>query len=512
MRKVTRRDFLRLSAAAAGAVVAACAPAAPEVVEIIKEVPVEKEVVKEVIKEVPVEKEVIKEVVKEVPVEKEKVVEKVVTAVPVEAPPPVATPIVEYTPIPRTAGALGIEVDVHWEGMRYNDYRRLIDDWNTGPAADRGVYVQAGRIRTVAGGEGGVLASYMADYQAGQSRDIYHTTGALFVDMVDIGMVIPAPPEVEAYVNENYLDASANGATWEGKVYGYPTEVQAGAMLVNGFALDEIGHSRDPESLPKTWEEFRDLCKALIKMEGSKKTRSGMIWETGRGENQFNMRVYMHAAEGEPFIDVDNQTCNFDSEAGLAIGDHWYKMAVEDGSTTYGMIGWADAYAEQVGTVMLEDEWLLKYNVLALGGQELFDNTICALSPTRTGENFKAEIRGYNYMVSSQSKNPEAAWEFLQWLNELPDARMANWMVQVMGFIPNHKTGVAWPEFWNENMTETYKKAVSAEVGVPWPKIPKLAQAIKTTGDMQDAIASEQLDVQAASEQGADEIEQAVWG
>ena len=46
-----------------------------EVVEVVKEVPVEKEVVKEVVKEVPVEKvvekEVVKEVVKEVPVEKE---------------------------------------------------------------------------------------------------------------------------------------------------------------------------------------------------------------------------------------------------------------------------------------------------------------------------------------------------------------------------------------------------------------------------------------------------------
>jgi len=63
-RRLNRRDFLRLSAAATGAVVSACAPATPIVVEkeVIKEVPVEKQVI--------VEKEVPKEVVKEVPVEK----------------------------------------------------------------------------------------------------------------------------------------------------------------------------------------------------------------------------------------------------------------------------------------------------------------------------------------------------------------------------------------------------------------------------------------------------------
>lgn len=58
-RKLNRRDFLRLSAVAAtGAAIAACQPAAPQVVEVEKPVVVEKEVVKEV----PVEKVVEKEV------------------------------------------------------------------------------------------------------------------------------------------------------------------------------------------------------------------------------------------------------------------------------------------------------------------------------------------------------------------------------------------------------------------------------------------------------------------
>jgi len=69
-RKMNRRDFLRLSVAAAtGAAVAACAPAAPQIVEVEKEVPVEKEVVKTV--------------------EVEKVVEKVVTPTPGPAKKPV---------------------------------------------------------------------------------------------------------------------------------------------------------------------------------------------------------------------------------------------------------------------------------------------------------------------------------------------------------------------------------------------------------------------------------------
>jgi len=82
-RKLTRRDFLRLSTlATAGAIAAACAAPTPVVVE------KEKVVTKVVEKEVPVEKVVEKTKVVEKVVEKpvEKVVEKIVTATPLPAP------------------------------------------------------------------------------------------------------------------------------------------------------------------------------------------------------------------------------------------------------------------------------------------------------------------------------------------------------------------------------------------------------------------------------------------
>ena len=512
MKKLTRRDFVRLAiTAGAGAVAAACAPAAPQIVEVIKEVPVEKEVIKEVVKEVPVEKVVEKEVVKEVPVEK--VVEKVVTAVPVEAPPPAATPVVEYTPIPRPAGAIGLEVNVHWEGRRYNDYRGFIDEWNTGPGHEKGTYIEAGRIRQLAGGGSvGNLASYMADFQAGTSQDIYHEGVYLFWDMVKSEMVIPAPPEVEAYVQKNFLDAAAALSMLDGKCYGYPTEVQGGAMMVNGMALDAIGHSRDPESLPKTWEEFAELSMALTKEEGGKRVQTGWVWPEAYSEPWFELMDTMHASEGLPFIDVDKQKCNMDSEVGISLMKWYERMAVDDESTTLGLIGWYDAYPEGVGTMMLLNEWLLKYNILGQGGEELLKNTVTNLIPTRTGENFKSTFVTYNYMVSSQCKHPSAAWEFLQWLNEMPKARMGNWMVQVMGFVPNHKTGMPYPDWWTENMVETWTKATSKEIAVPYPLLPQIAKVQNICMDMANAVAQGSLTVEEACSQGATEIQQSVFG
>jgi ABC-type glycerol-3-phosphate transport system substrate-binding protein len=510
MRKVTRRDFLRLSVTAAGgAIVAACAPAAPEVVEVIKEVPVEKEVIKEVVKEVPVEKVVEKEVVKEVAVE----VEKVVTATPVPLGPevyPTNTPIVQFTPIPRPAGAVNIELNVHWEGVRFNDFRSLVDEWNTGPGVDAGIYVDVGRIREAGGAQSGWLANYMADFQAGTAQDIYHHSCAGFAEMADLGLIAPAPPEVEHYVRENYLEACTALATWEGKVYGYPTEVQSEAFMANGLALESIGHSTDPKSLPTSWEEFRELSKALAEAGGGKK--AGWCWTGAYHEGWCNKRIYMHPAEGdEPFIDVDKQKCNLDSEAGKRIMEHYRKMAIDDKSTTMGMIEIWNAYQEQVGALLIEDAWMLKYYVLLEGGEELFANTILALPPTSTGDNHKSEIRTYNYLVSSQSENPGAAWEFLQWMNELPEARMANWMCQVMGFLPNHQTGVAYPDFFTDNMAETFRAGTAAGAAHPYPNVKGVTQIHQVVSDMTNAVGFGDMEVDEACEQGAREIERAVF-
>ena len=86
--------FLVLSGVLAMLFVVACGSAAPETVEVIKEVPVEREVIREVEVEVPVDREVIREVPVERTVVEERVkeveVDKILVATPTPAPAPEA--------------------------------------------------------------------------------------------------------------------------------------------------------------------------------------------------------------------------------------------------------------------------------------------------------------------------------------------------------------------------------------------------------------------------------------
>ena len=201
-RKLKRRDFLRLSAAAAtGVVVAACAPATPQIIEkeVIKEVPVEKVVV--------VEKEVPKEIVKEVVVEKEvvKEVEKIV----------VQTVVVEKAvPQPATKAMVTIFVGMGTgtapEQQEVQD--ALADEWNAAhdDVKMEYMYVPHGESRTkwaamIAAGTPPAINMPSGVEQVGRFRDTNLDIGPYLerdnYDLSDFGDIIP---EVGKYAGVTY--------------------------------------------------------------------------------------------------------------------------------------------------------------------------------------------------------------------------------------------------------------------------------------------------------------------
>jgi multiple sugar transport system substrate-binding protein len=169
-RRLTRRDFLRVTGVAAGAAaVAACQPAAPQVVEVEKPVVVEKEVVKEV----PVEKIVEKEVIKEVRVE--------VTAVPKAAP--------DVKPVIRWQT---------WGGDYQAAGRRTAEMFQEDhPDIDLIVEPQ---------GPGGKLEKLMAAMVAGVSPDIFHYWGLWFAKLAQRGLLMDLQPWVDATMTQEDID------------------------------------------------------------------------------------------------------------------------------------------------------------------------------------------------------------------------------------------------------------------------------------------------------------------
>lgn len=462
---ISRRECLRLMGlAAAGTVVAACAPAAPPAAP-------------------PVEATPTREVAIVLP-----------TATPVPAP----------TEVPVWSEATELRVSVHWSGPRFNDFKALVDQWNLGPGPEKNIYVHTER-HGATGDEPEWAAFYIADYLAGTSPDIYHLSGGLLPDLQATGALATPPQDVQEYIQENYVEGAVAYATVDGVTYGYPTELQAQVNWINVRHLKEVGLDPDPAKQPKTWDEMREQAKALTARDAAgKKTRGGYIWQDGYAESQFINRVVMHAAAGELFVDLENLKSNANSDVGAAIMKLWYDINVTDDASTAGLVGWWDAYPNELGSLIQIDAWYGFFGIISEGSKELFNDTIITLMPTRSGENFRSEARIYLFAASSLSKHQDEVWEFLRWLNQKPDIRMMNFMVNTFGFLPGHK-GMDMPEFFTPQMVETFQQAL--EVAVPMPFARGLFEMYEAVGNLQDAVAFGEKGWEEASAELADAID-----
>jgi len=216
-RKLNRRDFLRLSAVAAtGAVVAACAPAAPQVVEVEKEVPVEKVVVQTV------------EVEKEVPAKPAKKVE--------------------------------IEWWHGWGGLTgVNAMQAVADAFNV---ESETVYVHRLQVSEIAD-------KYMTAIAGGAPPDVeignlpyaqFWAREVLYVldDWVNASKVIDV---------EDTLPEAVEGGKWKGKTYGWPT-IESSIRFSFCYNVDLVKDAGlDPDNPPLTWDEVFEWHEKINKFD-----------------------------------------------------------------------------------------------------------------------------------------------------------------------------------------------------------------------------------------------------
>jgi raffinose/stachyose/melibiose transport system substrate-binding protein len=234
-KRLSRRDFLRLSTAAAtGTIVAACAPSTPVVVEreVIKEVPVERPVV--------VEKEVAKEVIKEVPVEK--VVKETVV---------VEKEVVKEVPAKAEKAAVSFWVEAPAEERRKVINELYRDTFN---AAHSNIELEL----TFTEDLDRVLRTAM---QAGAGPDIVSTPGAGFIlEYVIAGHVAPMDDlSVQYGWRDRLLPWAYESGMVQGHLYSVPLTYESMIVYYNKTLFDEKGWG-----IPTDGEELDAIINACV--------------------------------------------------------------------------------------------------------------------------------------------------------------------------------------------------------------------------------------------------------
>jgi len=400
MRKLNRRDFLRLSAAAAtGAVVAACAPATPVVVE------------KEVIKEVPVEKAVVveKEVVKEVPVEVEKVVEKVVVKeVPVEK-------VVQVTPKPGERVTIRFMSRAHSnKGLMF--FPQIIQTHFTEELHPE-IKVE---VEPAPGGWTEKLVTAMI---AGTAVDVFQAWPAIFYVWIAKDLILDIQPYVDRDVSpddiDDFLEAQWSALKMRGVRAGMPKYVDTRCMAYNMDVFDEYGvdypsnHGADWD-----WEDLTEMAEALTKDVNG----DGQIdlWgaDVGAGVAQWDAEFfYWLRSFGGDYVNPDDPTDCWLDEPGSQECMNWVYQNVwvkepNPFSRPEDAQGWYDDFVAgrlamtRFGTRPAEQSE-------RVGQQIRWDYAHNPVGPVRRCGLGDADA----WSIWKGTKHPEAAWELIKFLS-----------------------------------------------------------------------------------------------
>lgn len=201
------------------------------------------------------------------------------------------------------------------------------------------------------------------------------------------------------------LDDFAPGAlqamTYEGKLYGLPLMAPSRALWYRKDLFLE--HGLDPNAPPETWEGIRDAARRIVRYDGDKVTRIGISLSA-------DILVHGFLTNGVNWFTEDSRKAGFNTPEGLETLEFWSQLARDmqylgsnvdlDGGFYEGAVGMLYGYvnpltASRIDPALLND----------IGG------------PVVMERRKKAAFTYPDWVyLTSQSKHPEEAWEFMKWL------------------------------------------------------------------------------------------------
>lgn len=237
-------------------------------------------------------------------------------------------------------------------------------------------------------------------------------------EFAKMGILAELPEDIQDLFNEDLL------ATYDGKVVDIPASVQyKGQCYYNKNVFEELGLKE-----PQTWDEFMDVCQT-IKDAGMVPLMCGGTGDTWATGGMFWI------AEGDTMV----QAAYPDFVQGMAEGKYkWnnevaqkvlttFQDMVENGyyyegglSLSYSQC--ADAFLKGDAVMLIDGSWMNA----TLDGSGNDDFGVFAM-PTMDGSKI-AIGNTATWGVYKDSKNQEAAWEFIKYVFSENTEGYANWL------------------------------------------------------------------------------------
>src|SRR6266566_3010151 len=253
------------------------------------------------------------------------------------------------------------------------------------------------------------------------------------------GWTVPLDSKWPASDRANYLPGPLQGCTYNGKLWAAPTRTDAGLIY---YRTDIIS------TPPTTWDELTTLAKAA----SPSKVKFGYFWQGAQYEGlvcNFTEVLYGYGGSVLDPNDPKKVTVNSpEAMAALTLMASWVGTISPRAVTTYkeedSRSAWQDGdsafmrnwpYAYSLGNDPSTSKIAKKFDIhpMLYGGS----NT--------TGH---SSLGGWQYGINAFSKNPDAAWKFIQYNLSLPTQKT---LALQLSLTMTHKSIYTDPEVLAKN-------------------------------------------------------------
>ena len=265
-----------------------------------------------------------------------------------------------------------------------------------------------------------LISKYTTSALAGAGPDVVALDNSGWpIDLAAMGLILALDERIAASSND-YLVGPLESGLYEGKLYSVPWYFNNTGLYYNKRILKEIGK----DAPPATWEEYEEDIRLA--------TEKGYAGVSSRIDGYAVFLPFFQ--NGNPVIDTtgDRPVVTVNNESGKEAFEFWAGLHTKYHAFPEGMkdaSDWATAY-----TTFVSDDCLFfvcgdwAYANIKKGNPDL--DFGLAVQPK--GKENAVVLGGYNLAINTNCKDPDLAWEFVEFLT----SKECDFVMTAQGRIP----------------------------------------------------------------------------
>jgi len=241
-----------------------------------------------------------------------------------------------------------------------------------------------------------------------QSIDLYSLDVIWTAEFAKAGWVAPLP---EGYIETaDFLDGPIESATYDGRLYAIPWFTDAGVLYYRKDLLEAAGLD-----VPRTWDEFRAACRAIAEPRGM----DGFVWQGARYEGLVCDFLEFLWSRGGTLDERTVRARPEEAKRGIVLALELMLGFLEDGITPDGVLTYKEEDSRRLfteGQALFLRNWPYAWS-MAEGAESKVRGLVgIAPLPSDVGVTGYSTIGGWNIALSSFSRHPKEALDFLRFI------------------------------------------------------------------------------------------------